>query len=272
MLIKPPFYFANYVDNLGTTVNATTFGTTITAGGSAHTDGSVASLLSALAFDVHYIVIGFEGGGASLNEHNILADLMTDPAGGTSWGEVIADLACGFSPVAAAGSQTMNCYYYFPLYIKAGSTVGMRARSSTASRSFRAAVYAYGNPSRPEVWWCGTKVETLGSTPASSIGTECTNATWTSMGTTTGRWGAMQIGFNGTTGSSNDYGLQWTVGTGSAAIAQAPVYPASIASNEQNRRQLHGPRWCDIPSGTALQLKCDGNTAQTIDAVLYGVY
>lgn len=52
--------FANQVDNLTGTPPTTTVGANFTAGAN-NADGTSVSVLSALAFDVHYLVVGIGG-------------------------------------------------------------------------------------------------------------------------------------------------------------------------------------------------------------------
>ena len=173
-LMAEPWCFANYVDNLPAVPAAALYGTTVTPGTS-NADGTAATLLSALAFDVHYIVVGFSGMSTNGAAGYHLADILRDPAGGTAWQAFIDDLVCGFTFSLAAGVN-YNCYYHFPIFIKAGTSIGCQIRGSHSVAAVAPAVviYAYGNPSRPDAWWCGSGVETLGITPATSTGTSVT--------------------------------------------------------------------------------------------------
>lgn len=280
-LIVPPWGFANVVHNLTGTPGAIKPGTNFSAGAS-NADGSVVSVLSALAFDVEYLIIGHAGmfsGGAA--DSAALMDVMTDPAGGTSWGSFIDDLAVGFTADVVALVNVGN-WYHFPVYIKAGTSVGVRARTArgTAITTGQVVMYAFGNPSRPDAWWCGQKVETLGVTASTSSGTNVspgntgTYGSWTTIGTTTHPWGSVQLGINGVDNNTDALGYHWQIGYGSTKLPGSPTIHYQTNITEFGHTVgLQIPIWCDIAAGTTMQARatCSG-TAEVIDVALYGVY
>lgn len=282
-LILPPFRFAHSVDSLeGNTPNGNNVtGTIVTAGGSANTDGTAVSVLSSLAFDVHYLVIGVGSAlSGSAADTAALLDVLVDPAGGTSWGSLIDDLVVGFSAVTGAGTGGLAHYYHFPLYIPATSSLGAQVRSATLSHPFRVVFWAYGTPSRPDMWWCGQKVESLGISAASSKGTDITPGsttatfTWTNVGaTTSGRYGAIQFGENGSDSSATAISYHAQIGIGSAKVPGTPTWYWSNGTTEMSARSGFGPVWCDIPQGTQLQVgACASGVAEVHDVALYGVH
>ncbi len=282
-LILPPFRFAHSVDSLeGNTPQASAItGTTVTAAGSANADGTAVSVLSSLAFDVHYLVVGVGTaiGGSTLDTASLL-DVLVDPAGGTSWASLIDDLVVGFSPATGAGTVGLSHYYHFPLYIPAGSSLGAQVRSADISHPYRVVFWAYGAPSRPDMWWCGQKVESLGINAASSKGTDITPGSttatfsWTNVGATTaGRYGAIQFGQNGSDNTSAAIGYHAQIGIGSAKVPGTPTWYWSNGTTEVSARSGSGPVWCDIPEGTQLQVgACASGAAEVHDVALYGVY
>lgn len=141
-------------------------------------------------------------------------------------------------------------------------------------------MYAYGNPSRPEMWWCGRKVESLGINAAASEGTEVTpgnsgaDGTWTTIGTSTQRYGAIQCGIQGPDGSSQALGYYWDVGISSTVFAPAPRIFRSVSTSERGPNVGQGqPIWCDVPASTTWQMRatCSG-TAEIYNSAIYGVY
>lgn len=277
-LIVTPWSFANEVDNL-TGTPASPWGTTVTPGTS-NADGTAVALLTSLAFDVHYLVVAFQGMNISLAAFYALADILVDPAGGTAWRTFIDDLVVGYA------TDGGNCWtrYHFPIYIKSGTSVGCRIRTShtVTATNPRVHIYAFGNPSNPQMWWCGSRVETLGVTAASSIGTSVTPGntgvygTWTNVGTVTGaRYGAIQYGANGTDSSALGVQYHFQLGYNNIQLPGSPTMRISMATTENCWTTPMGPIWCDIPQGEQLQIRgtCSGVAeAWAGGFAIYGVY
>lgn len=282
LMNSPPWSFADYTSNLTGTPPAATVGTNFTAGAN-NTDGSAVSVLSALGHDVHYLVVGIGGISASAANHNALMDVLADPAGGTSWGSFIDDLMAGFTPIPTAGTIGIQSWYHFPIYIPAGTSLGVQARSAnaTAATAGRVVMYAYGNPSRPEMWWCGSKVESLGVNASSSLGTAVTAGnsgswgSWTNIGTSGYEYGAVQFGLNGTDGASAAVGYYWQIGYGSNQLPGSPDFYASVSTAESAARTgFCQPIFCNAPASTTWQTrgKCSGTSEPSANMGIYGVY
>jgi len=283
-LILPPFAFADCTDNLsGSTPPAgNAIGTSFTSGGSQHTDGTAVSVISALTHDVHYLVVSFGGvSGTATADTACLADILIDPAGGTSWTALINDLVIGFMPVLTGGQVGHQIYYYFPLWIPAGASLGVQSRCNVVSWQSRVCMWAYGNPSRPDMWWCGQGVESLGINAASSKGTDITPGSttatfsWTNVGSPTSyRYGAIQFGQNGSDATATAIGYFAQIGVGGARLPGSPTfYWANDTSERSARTGCCNPIWCDIPAGTQMQVgACASGSAEVHDVALYGVY
>ncbi len=280
-LILPPWYFANAVDNVTGTPVANDFGTAFTANAS-NADGTAVSVLSSLAFDAHYLIVGVAGINSSTNDCNALMDVLSDPAGGTSWGSFIDDLVCGMSPIPSI-SRGMNTWYHFPVFIKSGTSLGVQARNASASNitTGRVTMRAFGNPSRPEMWWCGQKVESLGINAASSKGTNVTPGdtgaagTWTTIGTAGGDYGAVQFGVNGSDNNSLSRGYIWQIGYDSVQLPGSPNFYVGMSAAEESvpREGFNQLINCHVPNGKVMQAKatCSG-TNEVFNAAIYGVY
>lgn len=281
MLILPPFQFANGTDNLTGIPPAATVGTNFAAGAS-NADGSAVGVLSALAHDVHYLIVGIGGISLAAADSQALLDVLIDRAGGTSWSSLIDDLICGFSPIPAAGTAGIQQWYHFPLWVPAGAALGVQARTAHSANitTGRVVMYAYGGPSRPDMWWCGQAVESLGIDAASSKGTNVTpgNAgtygSWTTIGTSTARYGAVQFGVNGSDGTAANIGYYWQFGHGSTKLPGSPTCYASVSSNEVAARTgFSQPILCDVAGGTIWQARgVASGTAEVFNAAVYGVY
>lgn len=163
------------------------FGTTVTAGGSANTMGSYAQLISGanLTADVYGIRImasnAFVGGA----NRQTLFTIGLDPAGGTSYTDTLTELIadCPGSYIAGRGVE-----YFFPFFIKAGTSVGAKMQCTQASQTMSVAAWFYCKPRTPEAMHVGTKFRSYGVVTATSEGTVLTPGTtsegsWTSMGT-----------------------------------------------------------------------------------------
>lgn len=282
-LILPPFAFSNCTDNIaGATPVASQPGTAVTAAGSANTDGTQVSLLAAVAHDVHYIVIAVGNtSGTSAVDTAALLDILIDPAGGTTWAAFIDDLVIGFSGVLTGGTVGLTQHYHFPIYVPSGASLGAQVRSATASAAFRVGIWAYGNPSRPESWWCGQKVESVGIDAANSKGTDITPGsttgtfTFTNVGSvTSARYGAIQFGQNGSDSVAAALAYHAQIGVGGARVPGTPTFAWTNSTGEVSARAGHyGPIWCDIPEGTQLQVgACSSGAAEVHDVALYGIY
>lgn len=115
-----------------------------------------------------------------------LLDVGVDTAGGTSYTAKINNIPCG----SAAGILTGCIEFYFPLFIKSGSTVAVRVQGLQATAgTVRAAATFYGMPSRPEAVRVGQYAETVGTVTSSNgvsftPGNTAAEGTWVSLGTT----------------------------------------------------------------------------------------
>src|SRR5262245_10261809 len=100
-------------------------GASVTPGAS-NAEGSWVQLASAanIANDVYALALMVGNGATSGQSKPHLLDIGEDPAGGTSYTALLSNLACGgteLTSVLGGGIQ-----FYFPLFIKAGSSVAAR--------------------------------------------------------------------------------------------------------------------------------------------------
>ena len=187
MLFKQPNDFNWVVDNFGATYTAAGLGTTVTANASANVKGSPATLIAAgsVTDDVYGVAIGFTRTNTAATAVGFLFDLLIDNAGGTSFSTLIANLLI-HNPSMLRGGY----WYYFPLYILAGSTIGGQVQASTGGSTVQALVKLYGKPSRPDSIDVGTAVQTFGVNTGTSRGTSITPGT-NAMGSYTASLGTL---------------------------------------------------------------------------------
>ncbi len=256
-------------------------GTAFTAGAS-DADAAAVTLLSALAHDVHFLRIRLNGIFLSTADANAVGDILVDPSGGTSWSALVNDLACGFTNnTATANGTSGGVVYEFPLYIAAGSTVGWRAKTAHTAdiTTGLAFIEAFGEPSRPEMWWCGSGVETLGV--SDSKGTSITPGasgawgSWTSVGSTTTRhYRSVQLGINGSDATAALKVYRFQLGSGSQQCPGSPTSASTYTTSENGFRTWSGATACNIPVGTQMQAR--GMSAavspENIFVGIYGVY
>lgn len=269
------------VDNItGTPVHGLP-GTAV-ATGSANADGATANILSALAADVHYLVIAITDTNQSAEDSSALVDIMVDRAGGTSYSSFIDDLVCGHGSSGSGGTATPSHMYHFPIWIPAGASFGARMRRTGATAgSARLAIWAYGRPTNPDAWWCGQGVEGVGVVAATSKGTAHTPgdsgtfSAFATIGTTVQRFGAVQLGMQSGQAVQTTLSYHWQLGISGAQIPGTPTVYSSLGSGEQqNRLGPNTPIWCDIPAGSTIQTRatCSGTPAQAHNVAAYGVY
>lgn len=193
--------FQWYYSNTLTTQPTAAFGTSVTPGTTAGTYGAWAQVATAanMAYDTYGVYICFNSGSTSAATRNILCEMGVDNAGGTSYVSVIPHLLAGnASPYTTPPG---GVFYYFPLYIRAGSTVAFRAMSNSAT-ALRVSVYFYGLPARPDAVRVGSYVDAFGVVVANRIGTAITagttsEGTFTQLGSaTTKPYWWWQMGFN----------------------------------------------------------------------------
>lgn len=133
--------------------------------------GTPATILTALAKEAFALRLIFSNCATAGAARDMLATIVIDPAGGTSWTDFITDLLV----TGASVYRTGGIEYYFPIYIPAGASLGFKTsvNNATVGTSSCAAI-AYCQPSRPDGIQVGKFVRSFGATVASSAGTGIT--------------------------------------------------------------------------------------------------
>lgn len=179
---------------------AGTQGASITPGNNVM--GSYAQIISGanVVEDVWALEVIFQAGATATAKRDILATIGIDPAGGTSYTDTINHLLASEAASFVSGTG-WGISYYFPLFIKAGSSIGCKAQVNNATvGTIRAMVKLYGRPSRPELIKTGSFVRTYGANTAASNGTVITPGTtsqgaWTQLGTLSDNVWFWQLGY-----------------------------------------------------------------------------
>lgn len=288
MLWTPICDFNWQSDNIGTTFTNAGLGTQLTAGGTNHTKNSTkTSILSALTYDCYWLVIGFVAGAVSGSSRRFLTDIYTDPAGGTSWGSspLIANLGAS-SPDYMQG----GVWYRFPIFIKAGTSIGATCQAETASATVRIIMIAYGQPSHPEQMKVGTFVRTLGATTGTTVGTAMTPGasgamgSFANLGTNLDRlwWWQMAMLINDTTQTAVQYWCDlagWESVSGDSSLIIQGAMHTNVGTAELAGLPRCGgigrpPYKVMLPSGhlaPAARCACSGTADSNISAIAYGV-
>lgn len=275
-LASAPPVFAYHTDNYATGT-PTIPGTQFTAGASG-SDGASVSCVSALGHDVHFLRISLGGANVNTGDGNAAGDLLVDPAGGTSWSALVNDLVFGMSTSLNGGPTHV---YEIPLYIPAGSSLGFRGKTAHTAdlTACYALIQAYGEPSKPQMWWCGQGVETLGI--SDSKGTSVTPGStgswgsWTSVGSTSARHHKAIIGaINGSDSNSASSQYHWQVGVGSAQVPGSAMQYMNMGTAEN--RVAHFAQnlaTCNYPAGTQYQMRGKASgSGEAFFCAVYGVY
>lgn len=250
-------------------------GTQFTSG-AANADGTAVSMLSALTHDVEYLrlIIGGETITSANLDNTCLVSILIDPAGGTSWATLISSLLV--ATVDVGSGTPPGVAFDFPLWIPAGASIGVQARSAVAATPpvLRCIAQAYGGNSNPASWWAGQRVTAIGIDAANSRGTTHTPgntgafSSWANLGSALGAdAGAMQWAvsgpFNIATWTALIYEMQFGV---SDIMIGAPVMHAT-AITEQAWMMPTGLIFRSIPSGSQIRVRGTCSSAAVAQGV-----
>lgn len=218
MLWTPGNNFGWQIDNFGATYTDTGIGLNSPGHLNANTKGANTQMLVGIAEDCYGIAIGFSGQSVSLNARRCLVDLLIDPAAGvggagSAWSVIIANLYANSPTLGVTGC--IGYWYYFPLYLKAGTAIGTAHQNLVAGTlPLRVCIRVYGKPTRPDLVKCGTKVQTLGAIIGTTTGTavvpdtSVAPATWSgTLGQISGDkwWWQLGIGSDDTSMTARSY-------------------------------------------------------------------
>lgn len=263
-----------------TTRPATAFGATVTPAQNAM--GSWVQLMTgaAVARDVFAILINVNSNNVSAAARDTLVDIGVDPAGGSSYSVVIPYLLASCAAPYNIGNG--GVWYYFPLWIRAGSSIAARASVNNATvGTCRVNCSVYGSPRDRRLIKVGTRVEAIGVSTGTSNGTSTTSGTtsdgaWASLGTVArdAWWWQAGMGVNDTTMSALAYHLDLAIGDASNKIVVIENSLITTTTGEQLNKM---PNVADIgkyaPAGTNVyaRLQCSGTADASLSTAAYAL-
>jgi hypothetical protein len=257
------------------TIPATSPGVAVTPGSGSK--GSYVQLASGanLAQDCYMMRLWFTTGTTAATIRDILADIGLDPAGGTSYAQTggINNIFVPQCSSAVNGGR----WFDFPLFIKAGTSVGVRGQANNTS-TFRCTAWFFGRPTKPENLFYGTYSETIGV--SGNGGTPYTNGnsaawgSWTLLGTTTRPCWFWQLahGHNVGTTTAQMYFAELGYGDGTNMVTIIPCKPHFNPGTGEitGSPQMYGI-W-EVPAGGSLYVRGSATgTAETTEAVAVGI-
>jgi hypothetical protein len=264
----------NWWYSLQTTLS-TSPGVSVTPGSGS--EGSYVQLASGanLAQDCYGIRLWISTGNTTATIRDLLVDIHLDPAGGTSYAAT-GGIDNIFAPQSASAVNSGR-WFYFPLFIKAGTSVGVRGQANNTS-TFRYAAWFFGRPTYPENIAVGQYAETIGvsgngGTPF-TCGSSAAWGSWTSLGTTTRPCWYWQLawGHNVGTTTSQMYFAELGYGDGSNMVTIIPCMPMfNPGTAEQSSNPLLAGYW-EVPAGGTMYVRGSASgTAETTEAVCIGI-
>ncbi len=258
------------------------WGTSVTPGN--NTMGTYAQVLTAadVSKDVFGLHIQFNSNATSGAARDTICDIGMDAAGGTSYTTLIPSLLAS-SAAPALGATGAGLNYFFPLYIKAGSTVAVRASVNNGTvGTLRCKIRIFGAPRDRRNVAVGTKVIAYGISAGTSTGTAVTpgttsEGTWTSLGTVaTGDnpW-FWQYGVGVNQGTITAVGYTGDLGIGDASnkaiVCEDRVWQGTTTEQWYDDGYVFCPyqaKEADIVYG---RLQCSGTAVSGISMAAYGV-
>lgn len=266
----------------GTTRIAAAWGTSVTPGN--NTKGAYAQVLTGanVSKDVFGLLVNINSNAVSTAARDAIVDIGVDPAGGSAYNVLIPDLlgSCAAPAIGAFGS---GITYFFPIWIKAGSSVAARASVNNATvGTLRVRCRVLGAPKDKRSILVGTKCLAYGITAASSAGTAITPGTtsegaWTSVGTVAAgdepwfwQWG---LGINNATITAVGYTADLGIGDGTnkVIVGEERVYQGTTGEAWYDNGVSEGRFASQAGDGVYMRVQCSGTSAAGISAAAYGV-
>jgi len=254
--------------------------TQVTAAQNAY--GSYVSLIagSLVTSDVVGFWLIVSNGSTAAAARDTLVTVGLDQTGGTSFSDFVTDIAVPSSSNYA--NPDTGIWYWFPVRIPAGASVGVKASVNNAvPGSCRARVVLACKPKPPEACKVGSYVVTYGSVPSSSRGTSITAGTasegaWTLVGTVAAgdRPWFWQVGLGINTTSMGDGLAHIDLGIGDASNKRVVIQNQFVmtTSNELVSAIYIGGGAVAIPSdGIYVRVQATNSFSGSLSAIAHGV-
>lgn len=244
--------------------------------------GSYASLIAgaSVTHDVYEILICIHANNAVATARDALLTIGIDPAGGSSFVPLINHLSCAMaSPMTGINGGGNGVWYRFPLFIRAGTSIGAAASVNNATvGTMRCLVVLSCKPSRRP--WAGSAVQTFGAALASSSGTEtitvgvAAEGAWVEVGTLDRPIWFLDFGLGYNNGVVTTRGLFVDVALGDATNKKIVVANAvvCVSGNELLGKGPSG-QYCRGAIGDKIYMRvqASGGSDTGLTALAYGV-
>ena len=256
-------------DNFGANPSLTP-GTSVVPGAS-DVEGAWTQVASAadIAQDVYGFFIRVSNGGSVSQSKPHLLDVGVDPAGGTAYAAIINNVVCGGSAAMGTG---IGLLFFFPFYIKAGSSVAVRIQGGHATAgTVRVGIRLYGQLSQPVVMPVGSFSETIGAITGSDGVTytpgNAADGAWVSLGTTARALWWWQIGMQRSDATGGNQTLYTEISYGDATNKHII---ARIMTRGDNGEEIYHvlpfhlyffEAYCPVPAGAELWIRGRCETA-----------
>ena len=254
---------------------ADTWGTVVTASSTPHAlTGTPTQLIAATTYEAEWIRLTFSNTTTAATNTDGLVNLYIGAAGS----EVLFmdSLLAGWSSSMLVGDGDVRTFW-FPVRIPRGTRLSAEFRALIASDTVQIMLelgVAHGEH------WVGSGVETLGEDTAASEGTDVTpgttsEGTFTAIGTSGRRYRYITLNSMGNNDTTLLAGTNaWDIGVGGAVYQGMENFLTRDHGGESNGTHDSYGFWCDIPSGTALQLRAQasGSSSGLQTPALYGCY
>lgn len=264
----------------GSTRPAAGFGATVTASSTVNTMGAWSGVITTPTDeDAYGILINVNAIAQSASSRQALLDIGIDEAGGTSYSVKIPYLYV--ANASNYNTATGGVWYYFPLFIPAGCTIGARLQSVISSQTARCTVQLFGQPSRPEFVRYGTSVEAIGVDAANSAGTVIVPGTtsegsWTDFGSPTSDAWWWQAGYGQNDTSTINAAIHIDVAAGDASnkkfLIENMLVVVSSAEQVQNAPFTIG---CvaNVDAATTLYMRAQSSASadSNVSGIIYAL-
>jgi hypothetical protein len=267
----------------------TTYGTSVTPGTSS-SYGNYATVLAgaSVTSDVYAIEVIVNGANVNASDRGMLVTVGFDGAGGTSFGGLggvtgneISNLLCsGANAFYTNGAPTGGHRFFFPLFIRAGTSIGAKAQTNSATAgTVRVSVRLWCQPSRPDLIRTGSFVRTFGANTATTDGVTVVQGTttegdWTSIGTAADSLWYLETGIGARSATQVDHLSLSDVSIGDASNKRTVLRDLFFLTvNSEFTHKLPGSGdYCRIASGDVIYARSQATGAQLgFSMACYGV-
>lgn len=227
--------------------------------------------------DVFGMIVGVNNGAVGASAKDTLVTIGADPAGGTSYSDLIPHLIV---PSSGGYLLTGGIRYFFPLRVKSGTTLGAKATVNNATvGTVRVWVTLLCRPSRPDLVRVGSFVRAFGAVTATSKGTDVT------VGDTVGSWvqlGAalaeplwfwqLGLGVNNATMPNDAVHIDLGIGDATNKDIAIENHPVHTDGNNESVVAVYPGEYADAATGALVYGRGIGDVALSgTSMIAYGV-